>query len=184
MNDYSSNPHESLKELEQENGQLLELIKYLEIQNDKKNMAPFVKLQQIDALETELEILKEKYTSQLKRLQEENDTYLQQIEVLDKAIKKIQVQGKVFGAKNEILENQIKEYLQKRSVEEELKSRVMELEKKLAQSEENLARCAQNEIKKLHSEMGFPLTLAKEAIVANKTFEDAVQWLMEKSRAM
>jgi len=118
-------------------------------------------------------------------LQEENIKLSQQATALSTQLKQSQNDVQALQKKNQILLTQINQLQQQPSTSntslEQYKQRIADLEQKLAKTEETVTRYADPDIRKLHVEMGFPLNLAREALVNNKSVADAIQWLLENS---
>jgi len=118
-------------------------------------------------------------------IQEENNKLSQQATSLGTQLKQSQNEVQTLQKKNQILLTQINQLQQLPSPSnasiEQYKQRIAELEQKLAKTEETVTRYADPDIRKLHVEMGFPLNLAREALVNNKSVADAIQWLLEYS---
>jgi chromosome segregation ATPase len=118
-------------------------------------------------------------------LQEENIKLSQQATALSTQLKQSQNDVQALQKKNQILLTQINQLQQQPSTSntslEQYKQRIADLEQKLTKTEETVTRYADPDIRKLHVEMGFPLNLAREALVNNKSVADAIQWLLENS---
>jgi len=192
ISDYESNPKEALKRKEEENAQLIEQIQVLLKQTEEKKVSPVSTNQRIVELQKEVDTMREITKSpsrvdpsRTQLLQEENNKLSQQATVLGTQLKQSQNDVQALQKKNQILLSQINVLQQNPSPSgssiEQYKQRIAELEQKLAKTEETVTRYADPDIRKLHVEMGFPLNLAREALVNNKTVNDAIQWLLEYS---
>jgi len=188
ISDYESNPKEALKRKEEENAQLLEHIQALLKQTEEKKVSPVSTNQRIVELQKEVEAMREITKSpargadpnRTQSLQEENNKLSQQATSLGTQLKQSQNEVQTLQKKNQILLTQINQLQQLPSPSngsiEQYKQRIAELEQKLAKTEETVTRYADPDIRKLHVEMGFPLNLAREALVNNKSVADAIQW--------
>jgi len=123
-------------------------------------------------------------TGRVQALQEENQKLSQQVANVNNQLRQTQNEVQGLQKKNQILLtqlNQLQQTAPTNTSSDQYKQRIAELEQKLSKTEETITRYADPDIRRLHVEMGFPLNLAKEALVNNKSFDGAIQWLLERS---
>jgi hypothetical protein len=183
INDYS-NPTEALKTLQQENAKLLEILNNLQKQdNERKANIHLVTNEQIVELKEEVAALKnDQKPAQpvpdpaFLALKDDFSNCQTQMKLMQMEIQSLQSKNQTLLTKlNE------KQVLPPNPNLELLNQQVTELKGKLSDAEKRIVQLANPDIQSL-LEMGFPIELAREAMLANATVQEASNWLLEHSK--